>query len=390
VELQAYKQLVSDYARLHPAERIEVSVLPGPGDYRERLRADFAAGSAADVMIVDYLDFAGLVTRGLLETLQPNLDASAVISETGFYPEVAAPFRWNRSLVCIPQDASGLAVYYNRALFAQAGLPDPIPNWDWEAFTTAVAALTRDLDGDGRTDQYGLGLEPGITTLAPFIWQNRGSLVEKPAWPRRLLLDQPPALQAAEWYAALQTSLHAAPDAEAEAALPSLDRFISGQTALYLGGREAVPALRQAAQFDWDVAPLPGNHGRHSNVLLATAYCLSAASSQKDAAWRFIEYAASLEGRAVLTAAGFGVPALRAAAESPAFLDPTARPAHNQVFLDALRDSSPLPAVDNWPDIHLILDEEIMRAYYGRASVAEAMQAAVFRADEYFKIHVTP
>jgi multiple sugar transport system substrate-binding protein len=165
---------------------------------------------------------------------------------------------------------------------------------------------------------------------------------------------------------------------------------------MYLGGREAVPALRQAANFDWDVAPIPANHGRHSNVLLATAYCLSAASSRKDAAWRFIEYAASLQGRAVLTTAGFGVPALRAAAESPAFLDPTAKgsstapPAHSQVFLDALRDTSPLPAIENWPDIQLIVDDEIARAYYGRTPVADAMAAAVKRSEEYFKIHLTP
>jgi len=151
-----------------------------------------------------------------------------------------------------------------------------------------------------------------------------------------------------------------------------------------------VPALRQAANFDWDVAPIPANHGRHSNVLLATAYCLSAASSRKDAAWRFIEYAASLQGRAVLTAAGFGVPALRAAAESPAFLDPTARPVHGQVFLDALGDTSPLPAIENWPDIQLIVDDEIARAYYGRTPVADAMLAAVKRSEEYFKIHLTP
>jgi multiple sugar transport system substrate-binding protein len=389
-QLQAYTNLAAAYSQAHPGESVEVAVLPGPADYRERLRADFAAGSAADVMIVDYLDFASLASRGLLETLQPQLDASTVISETGFYPQVLAPFRWDRRLVCIPQDASGLAVFYNRGLFAQAGLPDPKPDWNWDDFTAAAKTLTRDTDADGHTDQYGLGLEPGLTTLAPFIWQNRGDIVEEPGWPRRLLLDQPLALQAADWYASLQTGLHAAPDAEAESAQPSLDRFTSGQMAMYLGGREAVPALRQAAGFDWDVAPIPANHGRHSNVLLAAAYCLSAASSRKEAAWRFIEYAASLQGSAVLTAAGFGVPALRAAAESDAFLAPSGRPAHSQVFLDALRETSPLPAIENWPDIQLIVDDEIARAYYGRTPVADAMSSAVKRAEEYFKIHQTP
>ena len=382
-EQAAYTRLAAAFTQTYPNARVDVTVVPGPGDYRDRLRADFAAGSAADVVIVDYLDFASLASRGLLATLQPQLDASTVISESGFYPQALSPFRADRKLVCIPQDASGLVVYYNRDLFGAAGLPDPNPDWTWDDFTAAAAALTRD-------GQYGLGLKPGLTTLAPFIWQNRGDLVEQPGWPRRLLLDKPPATQAAEWYTALQTQLQAAPNAEAEAALPSFDRFAAGQAAMLLAGREAVPALRQSANFDWDVAPLPGNHGRHSNVLLASAYCLTASSRQSEAAWRFIEYAASLAGRAVLTAAGFGVPALQAAAEAPAFLDPAARPAHSQVFLDALRDTSPLPVVENWPDIQLIVDEEITRAYYGRATVPDAMQAAVVRSEENFKIHVTP
>ena len=34
--------------------------------------------------------------------------------------------------------------------------------------------LTKDLDGDGKTDQYGLGVEASIIRLAPFVWSNGG------------------------------------------------------------------------------------------------------------------------------------------------------------------------------------------------------------------------
>lgn len=92
-QLEAYTRLAAEYTQAHPGESVDMAALPGRGDYRDRLRADFAAGSAADVMIVDYLDFPGLMARGLFMPVAPYLDASTAIREADFYPRVVSPFR---------------------------------------------------------------------------------------------------------------------------------------------------------------------------------------------------------------------------------------------------------------------------------------------------------
>ena len=51
---------------------------------------------------------------------------------------------------------------------------------------------------------------------------------------------------------------------------------------------------------------------------------------------RFIEFANSAEGQTIVAKSGRTVPSLKAVAESPAFLDPTAKPASNKVFLDVI------------------------------------------------------
>ena len=38
--------------------------------------------------------------------------------------------------------------------------------------------LTRDTDGDGNIDRHGLGVEPTIIRVAPFVWSNGGELVD--------------------------------------------------------------------------------------------------------------------------------------------------------------------------------------------------------------------
>jgi multiple sugar transport system substrate-binding protein len=37
-----------------------------------------------------------------------------MIRERDFYPQALLPFRWGGALMCIPQNLSSLAVYYNR------------------------------------------------------------------------------------------------------------------------------------------------------------------------------------------------------------------------------------------------------------------------------------
>ena len=56
--------------------------------------------------------------------------------------------------------------------------------------------LTKDDEGDGNIDQYGLGVEPSIIRLTPFVWSNGGELVDDEENPTRLTLDTPAAQEA--------------------------------------------------------------------------------------------------------------------------------------------------------------------------------------------------
>ncbi|MGE5483062.1 MAG: ABC transporter substrate-binding protein, partial [Bacteroidota bacterium] len=70
-------------------------------------------------------------------------------------------FRWQGKLYMIPIDYYTDALYYNADLFDEAGLPPPTtkwndPNWTWEAVVAVAKKLTRDINGDGKIDQWGL------------------------------------------------------------------------------------------------------------------------------------------------------------------------------------------------------------------------------------------
>ena len=156
-------------------------------------------------------------------------------------------FRFQGDLVCLPQNVSSLVVYYDKDLFDAAGLAYPAAGWSWDDFLTTAQALTQDLDGDGTTDQYGLGTAPQLIRAAPFIWQHGGELVvtEPNGEVLRLAVDSRPSSEAIEWFTELQTEHHVVPDRTAEGAQDSESRFIDGTTAMFLQSRRPTPTFRE-------------------------------------------------------------------------------------------------------------------------------------------------
>lgn len=383
-ELKAYQAIVDMFESRNPDVDIELIHIPSQGDYRQRLGTDFAAGTAADVVLLNYRRVVPFAAKDAIVPLGPYIAASEVVSGTAFYPETLSAFTWNSNIWCLPQNLSSLVVYYNKDLFKAAGVPEPTADWTWDDFLAAAKALTQDTDGDGTIDQYGLGTEVTFLRLAPFVWQNGGEIVDDPYLPSFLTLNSPAAKEAFQWFVDLQTVHHVVPDAVAEEAESSESRFLNGRNAMHLQSRRIVPTTRESATFDWDVAPLPQNK-QAATVLHSDGYCMAATTKNKDAAWRLIEFANSPEGQEIVAATGRTVPSIKSVAESPAFLDPNVKPANARVWLDVLPVLRNMPITDTWIDVETVVDSELERAYYGQATVDEAIQAAMTRAQEYLE-----
>ncbi len=374
-ELAAYESLVAAFETDHPTIDVQLRHIPSQSEYRRRLATDFSGGAPPDVMLLNYRRFATFAAQGGLEPLEPYLAGSDLIQESNFFPETIQAFQLDGQLWCIPQNVSSLVVYYNRGLFDAAGLPNPSDDWTRDEFLAAARALTVDTDGDGRIDQYGLGVEPNLFRLAPFIWQDGGELVDDPANPTRLTLDSPAALSAFQWFVDLQVKENVVPDAVAESAESSESRFLHGRLGMLLNSRRGVPTYRTITSFDWDVAPLP--RGRQpAGILHSDGYCMAAATKDKEAAWTFIEYANSVEGQTLVSASGRTVPSLVSVANSAAFLNPDQPPANSIIFVNTIPLLRAVPVMTTWAGIEETASREIERAFYGQASVKEAAAMA--------------
>lgn len=389
-EIAGFQSVVEGFQATKPrvngaAVTVELASAPTATDFLTRLTAELAAGAPPDVFLLNYRRLTQFYNHAALEPLATRLAASKTLHEADFYPIALDGFRDSKgALVCLPQSFSSQVVYYNKDLFDELGVAYPPADWTWAEFRRWARQLTLpDKNDDSYPDRYGLGLEPVLIRMAPFIWQNGGELVDQPAQPTRLTLDAPATREALAFILNLGRKDGVVPNYNAEAVSSHLARFLAGNIAMYVDSRFFVPTLRGAVKFRWDVAPLPRGKTA-ANVLYSDGYCLAAQSKVKDAAWAFIEYALGPEGQTRANHPGRTVPSLRSVAESAVFLEPTQPPANAKVWLDNVSIMRVLPKLENWAAIERTAGTGLEQAYLGHESMEGVITAVQAIASEGF------
>lgn len=379
-ELAGYEEMVAAFEE-ETGLAVAMTPFAQRSDLLTKLTTAISGGAPPDVFLVNWRTYGQFAAAGAVEPVDAYLAASTTLSADDFTPTPFAAFAYDgETLSCMPQNASSLVVYFNRDLFAEARVPEPEEGWTWAEFVAAAEALT----AGGR---FGVGVEPELIKVAPFVWQRGGELVDDPARPTRLTLAEGAAREALDWFLDLSL-VHGVvpPDAE-EQAEDMLTRFLRGGLGMYLSSRVDVPTLRTIDGFAWDVAPLPapGEGAEATTILHSDAYCIAAASPRKADAWRLIEFATSERGQRVLARSGRTVPSRLDVAGSPDFLRPDESPANAEVYLRNLERMRVSPTIGSWPQVEQRGDAVLADLFYGRVPREEGIRRLHEATDPLFE-----
>ena len=135
--------------------RTGIRIVLNPFTGQEKLYAMIAADQAPDIFYTNTIIRDRFAAEGRLLNLHevaagdsfPQRLLSGIVEEGS-----AADGGWyslsNWSYTC--------GVYYNREAFRAAGLSFPDTGWTWQDLRAAARGLTRDRDGDGTPDRYGV------------------------------------------------------------------------------------------------------------------------------------------------------------------------------------------------------------------------------------------
>lgn len=181
VNYEWYQQTISDFEKIYPDIKVELEIFKWD-EIDVKAMADYRAGiKDHDVFITSPQLMA---QHKLVEDL---VDLSPYISN--WSDERIAQFSWSATwgktgdeYLGIPMGAHTRLLLYNREMFKEVGLDPDRPPTNLDELVEYAKKLTRDTDGDGKIDIWGLGVylgpERGTIELsfAPLIWHFGGEL----------------------------------------------------------------------------------------------------------------------------------------------------------------------------------------------------------------------
>lgn len=376
------QRIVDAFEKEHP-EIIVQRVNPGNSpDVTRKVQTMVAAGDPPDLFYLGAEQVATWGSKGLLEPLEPYMERDVAQGVAGalrladFYTNVVNCFRYDAEagvvgqgvLYGIPKDFTTLGFYYNKKLFAQAGVPEPpVDGWTWDEFLHAARAIGK------LPNCYGADFVTWEAILTTYCW-TQGAYTTHDAY-RTFNFTDPQVVAALQelrgWFDEGRTLASAKTQIET-----SSDPFLRGNIGLAGPfGRWKVPVYREITDFDWDFAPLPHGAGvPPANGILTTAWAMSSQGKHKDAAWTFIRFVGGVPGQTLISETGLAIPAVISVAESPAFKGPE-KPDHDSVYLDAVANAHPIawPSDQRYLNTFRVRMEEAFKI--GSKTVPEALAA---------------
>ncbi|HYO61300.1 MAG TPA: extracellular solute-binding protein, partial [Actinomycetota bacterium] len=121
-ETAVYTSIAKQFMKANEGVEVEVVEVPEKDEHLARLATSFAGGNPPDVFLVNFREYSQFVVRDAIEPVGDHLEDVDLASY--FEPPLEA-FTYDDELQCMPQNISSLVVYYNRALFDEAGIRRP-------------------------------------------------------------------------------------------------------------------------------------------------------------------------------------------------------------------------------------------------------------------------
>ncbi|MBZ0268085.1 ABC transporter substrate-binding protein [bacterium] len=367
--------LVADYN----GEAFEVESV-SMGRYQalsQKIMAAVAAGGPPDIAQCYEAWTANLIENESIVPFGKFLSGPNGIADLDDIPDLfLAGSRQDGEIWSFPFNKSVRCLYYNKDLLRAAGLDPDTPPRTWAEYREFARKLTRDLDGDGKVDQYGLAAQITASMFENLLVQNGGSLLNEDE--TAVTFDSPEGVEALEFLANL---LVRDGSSLVSQGFEYQNEFLAGKAAMIEGSSVSLAFMEGKYTFEIGIAPLPAGK-RDTQLVAGTDVVLFAGTPEREArAWAFVKWFTDTEQTARWSAATGYLPVRKSAMKDPvlaAKLDrhPGLREAYAQ-----LERAVPQPKARGWYAGRNILEREAVEPVLrGMMEPAEALKAAAEKA----------
>jgi len=288
VSQETINQIVAEFNENHEGKIKVESLGISFWDYWDKIRVSIAAKQEPDVFLHDLGNVPMRASTGVLLDLSPYIEKAGIDLEDTFFEAPLNMGKWEGGLYALPFETDVRFMYYNKDLFAEAGLDPDRPPQSWEELWEMADKITKTTPQD---DYEVLGFNPlyAQSYFWMYVWGNNGSFLDEEG---NLKLNSPIVVKSLEEWKEMIDRLGFEKLQEFNATYPLglNDAFINGKLGMVIQNNTFFSQLETYApdlnygifQIPYPVKPVSWSNGFSIEV--------SSRSANKDAAAEFALY----------------------------------------------------------------------------------------------------
>ncbi|WP_269045808.1 ABC transporter substrate-binding protein [Paenarthrobacter sp. Z7-10] len=359
----AMDKVISQFNQDYPNIKVTSEVTPY-AQYFTKLQTQGSSNTLPDVFWMNGPNFQLYASNGQLAPMTALTDSKQV--DPANYPEsLNKLYSLDGKQYGVPKDFDTIALWYNKALFKQAGVAVPTADWTWDDFHKAAKTISDKLKSKGI---YGVAtnMSGGQEGYYDSILQAGGSIISADG--KKSGYDDPKSIKGLQLWADLIAD-GSSPTMQQLSDTPANKWFDNGKAAMEWTGTWQVSEIKASpVKDDASVAPLPKGEQK-ATVIHGLANVVSAKSKNLQAAQAFQAFLGTKA--AALTQANMGAANPAFNGTQQAFVDSV--PSFNiKVFEDAANEYAfPFPVSKNTAAWNQLETDLLPDAFAGKKPVAD-------------------
>jgi multiple sugar transport system substrate-binding protein len=377
-----FQKLVNKFNREHPAIEIESLYLGQSDRQLPKILAAIVGDAKPDLLWYGSMLTGQLVDLDAISPLETQWHRSTITKDID--PALLGSMQYQNHLWSIPFATNNVGIFYRPSLFKVAGV-EHLPT-NWSELKATAKQLTRDTNGDGKIDKYGMLLPLGqgewtVFTWLPFMWGGGGELT-----PAKLQLvsgnnlkssvsiDNPGSIVALQlWRDLIQSgsAILSSPERGYE-----LDNFLTGKVAMQLTGPWTLGQLAEMKVTDYHVMPIPAGMRSATSIGGENLFLMKSSPKHQQAAWEFMEYVLSQDFQTEWALGTGYLPVNLKSRQEQSYRDYVTKTPAIQVFLDQAKDGRSRSIEPGYSQISENLGRAIESVLLNKSSPEIALKTA--------------
>ena len=356
-------------------------------DYSEWFSRQLLRGKEPDVFMVLGEDFNQFAEIGIMKDLEPLMGADPEFDKNAYYATTLRSGQYDGRQYALPYETVPMLMFVNKSLLNKEGLSVPDNDWTWDDLYQISERITKDRDGDGLLDQFGM-YNYGWMEAA---YSNGAELFDENG--RESYFNDDKVTEAVRFAKQISDL--------SQMRKVTKDDFDAGNVAFmplpfteYRTYKTYPYKIKKYTKFQWDCITLPaGKSGGNTSVIDTLLMGISSNTNQERLAWEFLKLLTyDEEIQMDLFRYSQGVSVLKEVTQSkeaeailPEDMEKNEKFIDNRLVSDVIENGVVTPKFQKYSEVITMADSDINRIIENDDNIENSMRILQRQINQYLR-----